>query len=80
MLCKDSTHLWLGRFAMRLTTLRPDIQWPRAVMRAVAAHAYTCDLDPDYAAFLDATASASVLDSPRSGAGTSQRACRYASS
>jgi hypothetical protein len=54
MFCYSSNHLWLGRFSLRLTQLRRDLTWPHAVSRAVVAHAYLSDLDPESAAQLDA--------------------------
>lgn len=54
MLCEQSTHLWIGRFAVRLMALRETISMPTAVARAVAAHAYAGDLRPEDAARLDA--------------------------
>ena len=57
MLCKETNHLWLGRFSVRLMQLRRDISWPRAVTRAVLAHAYLSDLSPEKAALLESTAS-----------------------
>jgi hypothetical protein len=74
MLCEESNHLWLGRFALRLTQLRTDISWPRAVMRAVAAHAYCSDLEPEYAALLDASVATWSLPSKRSGSPVSPHA------
>jgi hypothetical protein len=56
MLCKETNHLWLGRFSVRLMQLRRDISWPRAVTRAVVAHAYLSDLSPEKAALLESTA------------------------
>ena len=53
MLCKETNHLWLGRFSVRLMQLRRDISWPRAVARGVLAHAYLSDLSPEKAALLD---------------------------
>ena len=54
MLCKESTHLWIGRFAVRLMALRKTISMPTAVARAVNAYGYACDLRPEDAARLDA--------------------------
>jgi len=56
MLCKETNQLWLGRFSLRLMQLRRDISCPRAVMRAVGAHAYLSDLAPERAALLESTA------------------------
>ena len=38
MLCHQSTHEWLGRFAVRLMQLRQDISLPHAVKRAVVVY------------------------------------------
>jgi len=53
---KSSSHLWLGRFCIRLMQLRQDISLPRAVTRAVAAHAHSSHLRPEAAAEMDAVA------------------------
>jgi len=56
MQCKQSSHLWLGRFCIRLMQLRRDMTLPRAVTRAVAAHAHSSHLPPEAAAAMDAVA------------------------
>jgi len=56
MHCKQSTHLWLGRFCIRLMQLRHDMTLPRAVTRAVAAYGHSSDLSPEVAAEIDAAA------------------------
>jgi hypothetical protein len=57
MLCQQTTHQWLGRFALRLMQLRQDISLPTAVTRAVYAHAHSSDMPPEDAAQLDAAVS-----------------------
>jgi len=52
----QSSHLWLGRFCIRLMQLRRDMTLPRAVTRAVAAHAHSSHLRPEAAAEMDAVA------------------------
>ena len=54
MLCDQKTHIWLGRFCVRLMELRQSIPLPAAVTRAVAAHAHSSDLAPEEAARIDA--------------------------
>jgi len=48
-----SSHLWLGRFCVRLMQLRQDISLPRAVTRAVAAFAHASRQVPEVAAEID---------------------------
>lgn len=57
MLCENTTHHWLGRFAVRLMQLRQNISLPVAVARAVRAYAHSSDMVPEAAAQLDATVS-----------------------
>jgi len=54
MLCDQSTHVWLGRFSLRLMQLRPSISWPSAVTRAVQAFALSSDLNPEQMAAIHA--------------------------
>jgi len=54
MLCEQTTHQWLGRFAVRLMQLRQNISLPAAVTRAVCFHAHSSDMLPEAAAQLDA--------------------------
>lgn len=57
MLCEQTTHQWLGRFAVRLMQLRQNISLPAAVTRAVCSHAHSSDMLPEAAAQLDAAVS-----------------------
>jgi hypothetical protein len=54
MLCDETTHLWLGRFCVRLMQLRGSMSLREAVSRAVAAHGRFADMIPEDAAQLDA--------------------------
>jgi hypothetical protein len=54
MLCDQSSHVWLGRFSLRLMQLRPGLSMPRAVTRAVHAFALSSDLNPEQVATMDA--------------------------
>lgn len=54
MLCDQTTHLWLGRFSVRLMQLREGLTLSAAVRRAVAAHAHSRDMMPEQAARIDA--------------------------
>ena len=61
MVGDQSTHEWLGQFAVRLMRLRQDISRPCAVPRAVVAHGHSSDLMPEEAAKIDAAVSALKL-------------------
>ena len=54
MLCDQTTHLWLGRFSVRLMQLREGLALPAAVRRAVAARAHSRAMLPEHAARIDA--------------------------
>jgi hypothetical protein len=54
MLCDQTTHLWLGRFSLRLMQLLPGLSMPRAVTRAVHAFGLSSDLNPEQMATIDA--------------------------
>jgi hypothetical protein len=53
MICEQSNHQWLGRFAIRLMQLDDDVTLPQAVRRAVAAHAHAGDMLPEEAAGIE---------------------------
>ena len=63
MLGDQSTHEWLGQFAVRLMRSRQDISLPCAISRAVVAHGHSSDLMPEEAAKIDAAVSALRLPS-----------------
>jgi len=50
----QSTHHWLGRFAVELMKLRHDISIRYAVGRAVQVYGHSSDLAPEIAAQIDA--------------------------
>ena len=53
MLCKQSNHDWLGRFAIHLMRMHDDVSLPEAVRRAVVAHGHAASLPPEEAAAIE---------------------------